>query len=98
LQHFSRYSLEQSCFSFRTTSSLAVGEAVEVEVVVGRAEEVAVECRPRQAVRLQWAAEAWGREPQLGRRLAPVGQLGLALARAGREPMSQPAHGLLPAK
>jgi hypothetical protein len=72
-----------------------VAEAV---AVVGRAREVAVECRPRLAVRLQWVAEAWARQQQHDPRPALVGQLGLALVRAEREPMSQPAPGLLRAK
>jgi hypothetical protein len=58
-----------------------------VVAAVGRAREAAVECRPRPAVRRQWA-EAWAREPQHDPRLAPravrVGQFALAQARAAQ--------------
>jgi hypothetical protein len=59
---------------------LAVGAA---EVVAGRAAEVAVavQGRPRQAVRLRWA-EAWaaGPDPRLARRAVRVERLALARA------------------
>jgi hypothetical protein len=58
---------------------LAVVE-VGAGAAAGRAEEAVVECRPRQAVRPQWAA-AWAPE-QHGRRLAPqAAPLGLVQER-----------------
>ncbi len=61
MQHFSWRSSEQSYFSFRTTSSRAVGE-VGAEPVE---EEGGAEGRPRPVVRLPWGAAARAPEPPL---------------------------------
>ena len=78
------------------------------EAVAGLDRQVVEECRPRQAVRLQWA-EAWARVPQLVPRQGPVRQRGpesaqdnlrlvldLQLGRAEREPVLPPVPDLRP--
>ena len=62
--------------------------AAEVEAVAGRVEAVAVECRLRPAVRLQWA-EAWEHDPRLVPQAVRAGRLALPRARSAqsdREP------------
>jgi hypothetical protein len=62
---------------------VAVAAGAAEVAAAGGVREVAVECRPRPAVRPQWA-EAWAAEPHRDPRLAPrarrAGPLVLALA------------------